>query len=167
MSIPELLVNLMNPPEYAENAIQASIYDIIDKINKDGASWWNCPSMYYGIRVKDFPYPAKNGFFVDISLRIATHRFESTQIIRRDKLFDRKYEMYVPDIYKPRWYDPKDAVRTYSILITSIRELKDPIDIENFGIFNSWGKISKNDKLTSPRLIKPDWSNNISLNYKD
>lgn len=141
--------------DYSEGAVQIQINDIEELLKEWPGVFWNAYAMTYGFLIKPFPYPARNGYFVDIDHRIATHRFISKGIVRRDLILnDETYLQIVPEPYKKTWYDLDDAVRCYSIIISSIKELDNPIPIENFGLFGSWGKISKRDRLQRPRLIK-------------
>jgi hypothetical protein len=158
MKNPELLLRTSVVDEFSIGAVQIHIDDLVDALKFWPGVWWNAYSQKYGNKIKEFPYEARNGFFVDMEKRVATHRFTSSGIIRRDRIFDEKeYEKIVPKQYQSTWYDMKDAVRCYSVLITTINELDNPIPVENFGLYNSWGKISSTDQFHRPRLIKATW----------
>lgn len=154
---PELLLNLNISEEYLDHAIQIGLEELEEAlINKPGV-FFNAYAQQYGILIKEFPYVARNGFIIDAEKRIATHRFESKGIARRDELFeDSDLIQLIPEIYKKNWFDRKDAIRCYSILITKIEKLDTPIAVENFGLWNSWGKVAPRDRFNRPRLIKPN-----------
>lgn len=158
MENPELLLRKKIYSGYQLNAIQLTIDDLIDKLKESPGVWWNAYSQMYGIQVKEFPYPARNGFFIDAKERIATHRFISKGIARRDTLFEEEIiNQLIPDKYKKNWFDYDDAIRCYSVLISNIYKLSKPIAVEEFALFNSWGHISPKDNFHHPRLIKPTW----------
>ena len=154
---PELLVNLKVSKEYIDHAIQAKLEDLEEVlINKPGV-FLNAYAQGYGVLIKEFPYDARNGFIIDAEKRVATHRFESKGIARRDQLFeDEDLIQLIPDLYKINWFDKQDAIRCYSILVTKIEKLDNPILVGNFGLWNSWGKVGSGDRFNRPRLIKPD-----------
>lgn len=157
---PELLLRTSLVDEYKEHAILATIEDLQLMLEDHIGTWWNAYSQEYGVTVREFPYEARNGFFIDVDQRVCTHRFESKGIVRRDKILqDKAYAKIVPPPYRKTWFDLKDATRTYSVLISDIYKLDRPIRVENFGLFNSWGKVSSTDKFHHPRLIKPTWDN--------
>ncbi|MHA2031981.1 MAG: hypothetical protein ACW99A_06445 [Candidatus Kariarchaeaceae archaeon] len=161
MKNPELLLRSSIVDEFSYKAVLINLDELIDVLKKWPGVWWNAYSQKYGNKIKEFPYEARNGFFIDINKRMATHRFTSSGIVRRDRIFDEKeYEKIVIEQYQPTWYDIEDAVRCYSVLITSINELDDPIPVENFGLFNSWGRVSSTDLFHRPRLIKATWKEN-------
>ena len=142
---------------YSENTVQISISDLERYLETWPGVWWNAYSMVYGQLIKPFPYTARNGFFVDAERRVATHRFLSKGIIRRDRILnDDAYLQIVPEEYKASWYDKKDAIRTYSVIISAIKLLDQEIPMEDFGLYKSWGKISRNDRIQRPRLINPE-----------
>lgn len=155
---PELLLRQTVLEEYKENAIQATIDDLLEVLEHQPGVWWNAYSQTYGTMIREFPYEARNGFFIDVNKRVCTHRFISKGIVRRDKVLDDPiYAPLVPEIYRDTWFDFKDATRTYAVLITQIEELPKLVPVEEFGLFNSWGKVSPKDKFHHPRLIKPTW----------
>jgi len=145
--------------EYAEHAIQADLdKDIIPFLEDNPGVWWNAYSQEYGVTIREFPYEARNGFFIDVDRRVCTHRFLSKGIVRRDKILEEKvYRSIVPPIYRSNWFDLQDATRTYSVLIIDIEPLEKEVAVENFGLYNSWGKVSSRDQFHHPRLIKPTW----------
>ncbi|MCY3412908.1 MAG: hypothetical protein INQ03_14820 [Candidatus Heimdallarchaeota archaeon] len=155
--IPEMLLRTTIFEEYAEKTIQISIDDLQRYLSQGWIGvFWNAYSMPYAFKIKPFPYPARNGYFVDIEDRVATHRFISKGIIRRDMILHEKaYEKIIPTEYRETWYDTNDAVRTYAVIITEISKLDTNIAIEDFGLFKSWGKVSKRDLLQRPRLVNP------------
>jgi hypothetical protein len=154
---PELLVNLNISDEYIDQAIQISLEDLEEVLIKKPGVFLNAYAQGYGILIKEFPYAARNGFFINAEKRIATHRFESKGIARRDGFFeDADLIQLIPEIYKKNWFDIKDAIRCYSILITKIEKLDTPIPVGNFGLWNSWGKVAPRDRFNRPRLIKPN-----------
>lgn len=151
----ELLLRTKIFEDYLEGAVQLNLCDLQNYLKKWPGVWWNAYSMIYGQLIKPFPYTARNGFFVDINRRVATHRFHSKGIIRRDLILnDKGYLQIVPEEYKSTWFDVKDAIRTYAIIISEISPLDEDIPIEEFGLFKSWGRVSKNDRIQRPRLIK-------------
>lgn len=158
---PELLLRTQILDEYKENSVQVEIEDLMEALKSWPGVWWNAYSQQYGVKIKEFPYEARNGFFIDVENRVALYRFESKGILRRDKLFSEpEYAKIVLPAYRERWYDVDDATRCYAVLITKIKELKDPIPVENFGLFNSWGRVSTKDKFHHPRPIKATWRDN-------
>lgn len=156
---PELLLRRTVLDEYAENAIQADIdEDMMTFLEDNPAVWWNAYSQKYGTIIREFPYEARNGFFIDVDQRVCTHRFESKGIVRRDTILeDKVYRSIVPPVYRKNWFDYRDAIRSYAVLISNIEPLDKPIAVEEFGLYNSWGKVSSRDKFHHPRLIKPTW----------
>lgn len=155
---PELLLRKTVLDEYKDHAIQASIEDLQDMLEKYPGTWWNAYSQEYGVKIREFPYEARNGFFIDVDRRVCTHRFISKGISRRDKLLtEDAYTRIVPPVYRETWFDVDDATRTYAVLISDIEKLDVEIPVEEFGLWNSWGKVSKTDKFHHPRLIKPTW----------
>ncbi|MCH8905727.1 MAG: hypothetical protein IH840_01455 [Candidatus Heimdallarchaeota archaeon] len=156
---PELLLRKTITEEYQDlKTVHITLDDLQEALRGWPGVWWNAYSQKYGVQVKLFPYEARNGFFIDIDKRMATHRFTSKGIMRRDQLFDNpNYSKIVIPQYRETWFDLDDATRTYAILITSLVALEDPIPIHKFGLFNSWGKVSSNDHLHHPRLIKASW----------
>ena len=162
---PEIFLRKDVLEEYAENAIQASISDLTDHLENSPGVFWNAYSQKYGVHIRDYPYEARNGFFIDTERRVCTHRFLSKGIVRRETILKEEiYQQLVPKIYRPTWFDLKDAVRSYVVLITEIEELPKEIPVEEFGLFNSWGKVSSRDQFHHPRLIKPSWKM-IKENY--
>ncbi|MHA2090399.1 MAG: hypothetical protein ACW98K_06025 [Candidatus Kariarchaeaceae archaeon] len=158
LSNPELLLRLTVLNEYKENAVQATIKDLEEMLEVVPGTWWNAYSQKYGVKIRPFPYPARNGFFIDVEHRLALYRFESKGIMRRDELFDEEsYTKIVAPVYRSTWFDVKDATRCYAVLISKIETLATPIPVENFGLYNSWGKVSVADKFHHPRLIKATW----------
>jgi hypothetical protein len=158
MSTPELLLRISILDEYKDYAIQAEIADLEEMLEVMPGTWWNAYSQKYGTKIRPFPYSARNGFFFDIQSRKALYRFESKGIARRDELFhEEDYTKIVPPVYRSTWFDLDDATRCYSVLITSIEKLLKPVPVEDFGLYNSWGKVSTKDKFHHPRLIKPTW----------
>jgi hypothetical protein len=158
MTNPELLLRTDVYKEFREHAVQISMNDLHEALVQLPGVFWNAYSQKYGVKIKEFPYEARNGFFIDTGNRVATHRFTSSGIVRRDRIFDeREYEQIVIKPYQATWYDLKDAIRCYSVVITSINKLKEPIAVENFGLYNSWGKVSSTDPFHRPRLIKATW----------
>lgn len=158
--LPELLLRTTVLEEYKEYAIQASIADLETVLKEQAGVWWNAYSQAYGVTVRKFPYEARNGFFINADRKVCTHRFESKGIVRRDTILSEKvYQKLVPEIYRPRWFDLKDASRTYSVLISKIVPLSHEISVTEFGLYNSWGKVSGRDKFHHPRLIKPSTKN--------
>ena len=158
---PELLLRIAVYHEFLDHAVQVSIEDLQEALKDWPGVFWNSYSQKYGVKIKEFPYEARNGFFIDTKNRVATYRFTSSGIIRRDRLFEEKeYEKIVLKQYQPTWYDSQDAVRCYSVVITSIHKLNKPIAVENFGLYNSWGRISPTDPFHGPRLIKATWKEN-------
>ena len=155
---PELLLRTKILEEYKEHAIQASMSDLFEVLEHQPGVWWNAYSQKYGVNIRLFPYEARNGFFIDTERKVCTHRFESKGIVRRDTILHEKiYQALVPEIYRSNWYDTKDASRTYAVLITKLEELPQEISVTEFGLFNSWGKVSIRDQFHHPRLIKPTW----------
>lgn len=158
---PELLLRTDVYDEFLDHAVQVSISDLQEALKQWPGVFWNSYSQKYGIKIKEFPYEARNGFFIDIKERLATHRFTSSGIVRRDRLFEEKeYEKIVLEQYRPTWYDIQDAIRCYSVVITSVSNLDEPIAVEKFGLYNSWGSISSTDPFHRPRLIKATWKEN-------
>ena len=156
MDNPEMLLRLKVFEDFQEGAVQIQL----DELEKSLLEWpgvfWNTYAMKYGFMVKPFPFPARNGYFVNMSDRTATHRFISKGIVRRDLILqEENYLKIVPEAYRETWFDRDDAIRCYSVIVTKIDKLENPIPIESFGLFQSWGKISKRDRLQRPRLIKP------------
>ena len=162
MIAPELLLRTTVVEDYSENSIQASIDDLIEHLKSFPGVIWNAYSQKYGVMIKEFPYEARNGFFIDLNTRTCTHRFISKGIMRRDKLFEEDiYKQLVPKIYRPNWFDTNDAIRSYAIIITNIEKLEEEVSVSNFGLFNSWGKVSNGDEFHHPRLIKASWKENL------
>ncbi|MDH5404264.1 MAG: hypothetical protein OEZ01_12610 [Candidatus Heimdallarchaeota archaeon] len=158
MNQPELLLRTTLVEKYKENAILAHISDIEEMLEFLPGTWWNAYSQVYGVKIREFPYSARNGFFIDVDKRVCTHRFISKGIVRRDTILnDDDLTKIVPNVYRPTWFDYDDAVRCYSILITAVTELPNPVPVEIFGLYNSWGRISNKDVFHHPRLIKPTW----------
>ena len=154
---PELLLNLKISEEYLDHAIPITLEDLEDFLISKPGVFFNAYAQGYGILVKEFPYEARNGFIIDAENRVATHRFESKGIARRDQFFeDAELIQLIPEIYKKSWFNREDAIRCYSILITKIIRLNTPIGVENFGLWNSWGKVAPRDRFNRPRLIKPN-----------
>ena len=157
METPEMLLRQIIFEDYLEGAVQIKVEDLEDLLKEWPGVFWNAYSMTYGFLIKPFPYPARNGYFVDMESRTATHRFTSKGIVRRDLILkEENYLQIVPEAYRQTWFDLDDAVRCYSVVITSIEDIEDPIKIENFGLYGSWGKVSRRDRLQRPRLIKPN-----------
>ena len=156
---PEIFLRIKVLEEYSENAIQADLEsDIIPFLEDHPGVWWNAYAQVYGVNIREFPYEARNGFFIDTERRVCLYRFESKGILRRDSTFsDDVYRSVVPPIYRPTWFDPSDASRTYAVLISKIERLSVEIPVEEFGLYNSWGKVSSKDQFHHPRLIKPTW----------
>lgn len=158
MMKPEILLRKTIVEEFRDKSVQVSVDDLELALQKWPGVWWNAYSQQYGIEIKKFPYEARNGFFIDSESRVATHRFRSSGIVRRDKLFEEKeYEKIVLKPYQAAWYDISDAIRCYSVLITSIKKLTQTIEVEEFGLYNSWGRVSSQDQFHRPRLIKATW----------
>lgn len=156
---PELLVRKVIFKDFRESAIQIGISELQKALEHWPGVWWNAYSEKYGFKIKEFPYEARNGFFIDTKQRIATHRFDSSGIARRDQLFtEPDYSKIVLPQYRKTWFDIDDAVRCYSILITKITTLEETISVNSFGLYNSWGRVSNNDKFKRPRLIKATWN---------
>ena len=158
LTSPEILLRLDVLDDYSENAIQASIKDLEEMLEEFPATWWNAYSQKYGIKIREYPYPARNGFFIDVDKRLAIYRFQSKGIGRRDKfLEDTTLTPLVPHIYRKNWFDYYDAIRCYSVLISRVEKLPKPIPVEVFGLYNSWGRVSGKDQFHHPRLIKATW----------
>ena len=154
---PELLLNLEISNDYLDHAIQIGLDDLQEFLIDKPGVFYNAYAQAYGILVKEFPYAARNGFIIDAEKRMATHRFESKGIARRDELFDdMDLIQLITDIFKNNWIYKDDAIRCYSILIIKIDKLDNPIPVGNFGLWNSWGKVAPRDRFSRPRLIKPD-----------
>ncbi len=159
MEIAEILLRDKVFEDYLEHAVQISISDLESYLKDWPGVWWNAYSMVYGQLIKPFPYTARNGFFVDVDRRVATHRFLSKGIIRRDRILkDDAYLQIVPDEYKETWFDKQDAIRTYAVIISAIKPLDKEIPMEDFGLYKSWGKVSTRDRIQRPRLIKAEHS---------
>ncbi|OLS28933.1 MAG: hypothetical protein HeimC2_03710 [Candidatus Heimdallarchaeota archaeon LC_2] len=159
MERPEILLRTTIVEEFAHKSTHITLDEIIKALQNWPGVWWNAYSQKYGIEIKKFPYEARNGFFIDVDKRMATHRFSSSGIVRRDELFEEKeYEKIVLKPYQKLWYDLSDANRCYAVLITSIRKLSTPINVEDFGLFNSWGRVSPQDQFHRPRVIKASWN---------
>ena len=162
MIAPELLLRTTIVEDYKEKSIQASIEKLIEHLEKFPGVIWNAYSQKYGVMIKEYPYEARNGFFIDLDNKTCTHRFISKGIMRRDKLFGEDiYKQLVPKIYRNNWFDINDAIRSYAIIITNIVKLKEEIPVTEFGLFNSWGKVSSRDEFHHPRLIKASWKENL------
>ena len=158
MEKPEILLRTTVVEEFSYKSTNIALNYIIEALHKWPGVWWNAYSQKYNVEIKKFPYEARNGFFIDVERRVATHRFTSSGIARRDELFEvKEYEKIVLEPYQKLWYDVSDAIRCYSILVTSVKELSKPIEVEKFGLFNSWGKVSSQDQFHRPRLIKATW----------
>ena len=158
---PELLLREDIFEDFIENSIQLRIIDLMGYLENWEGVWWNAYSLEYGREVKPFPFDARNGFFVDTQKRVATHRFQSGGITRRDMIpQEEEYMKIVPPEYRSSWFDTRDARRSYAVLITEIKKII-PIQIEEFGLFQSWGKVSSNDRIQRPRLIQPNFQYTI------
>ncbi|RMG27353.1 MAG: hypothetical protein D6732_20245 [Methanobacteriota archaeon] len=152
---PDLLIRFQIPEEYRIHARQIKIDELLSHLSHRPAVIFNFYAQAYGIEVKDFKYLPRYGFFVDIETRQATHELELKGIERRDRLFHEKaYQPLVPPIYRETWFDLKDAIRSYAIIITKIEPLSQPIRIEKFDLYESKGKVNPDDELHHPRPIK-------------
>ena len=154
---PDLLIRFQIPEEYRINARQIKIEGLLSHLSKRPAVIFNFYAQAYGIEVKDFKYLPRYGYFVDIEKRQATHLLEIKGIERRDRLFPEKaFQPLVPPLYRETWFDMKDAVRSYAIIITKIEKLQNSIPIEAFDLYESKGKVSPDDELHHPRPVEPD-----------
>lgn len=152
---PDLLIRFEIPEEYRIHARQIKMEELISHLETRPAVIFNFYAQAYGIEVKDFKYLPQNGFFVDIESRTATHWLEIKGIERRDRLFSEKaFQPLVPHLYRETWFDLKDAIRSYAIIITRIKKLTHPIPIMQFELFESNGMISPTDELHHPRPVK-------------
>lgn len=155
MEQPEILIRTTIPEKYLINAIQISLKELIDYLEDHMAVLYNFYTQKYGVEVKEFKYTPTAGYFVDMTKRAATHKFECGGVTRRDNLFeDKKYQPIVPEKYRTTFFDLKDAKRCYAIPITKIIPIE-PIPIENFRLWESNSNIAETDDLVHPRPIYP------------
>ncbi len=156
MEIPFLLLRIQIPEEYLINARQITIEMLMEHLQAKPAVIFNFYAQAYGVEVKDYKYLPNGGFFVDFETRHCTHYAEIKGIERRDRLFSEKiYQPLVPPIYRESWFDKKDAIRSYAIIITKIIPLSHPIPIEDFLLYESNGNVSPFDDLHHPRPVLP------------
>ena len=114
MDKPEILLRTTVVEEFSYKSTNIALNYIIEALSKWPGVWWNAYSQKYNVEIKKFPYEARNGFFIDVERRVATHRFTSSGIARRDELFEvKEYEKIVLEPYQKLWYDFSDAWQLY------------------------------------------------------
>ncbi len=151
----QVLMRIKIPDEYLINARQITIAQLQEHLDKPRpAVILNFYAQKYGVHIKEFPYLPKVGYFVDIDRRVATHSFICHGIERRDKILkDEIYQPLIPEIYRMSWFDLKDAVRSYAVIIEQIKEIDEPIPLDKFMVYSTNLPINPDDQLHHPRMV--------------